>query len=94
MRLHQISFAMRQQMEGGGAMGADTLAGLAGFAPPTMHAMGLASPAPSTGASTTSPSPTCRVPSALACRGRGDGPSYPVMPLQPRPGPLDRSDVL
>ena len=42
MRLHQIAFAMRQQMEAGArsAVGADTLAGLGGFAPPTMHALG------------------------------------------------------
>ena len=42
MRLHQIAFAMRQQMEGGArrAVSADTLSGLGGFAPPTMHALG------------------------------------------------------
>jgi diacylglycerol O-acyltransferase / wax synthase len=40
MRLHQIAFAMRQQMEGGQAVGADSLAGLAGFAPPTIHSLG------------------------------------------------------
>lgn len=42
MRLHQIAFAMRQQMEGGArrAVAADALAGLGGFAPPTMHALG------------------------------------------------------
>ncbi len=42
MRLHQIAFSMRQQMEAGArrAVGADTLAGLGGFAPPTMHALG------------------------------------------------------
>jgi diacylglycerol O-acyltransferase / wax synthase len=42
MRLHQIAFAMRQQMEGGSrrAVSADTLSGLGGFAPPTMHALG------------------------------------------------------
>ena len=40
IRLHQSAFAMRQQMEGGRAVGADTLSGLGGFAPPTMHAMG------------------------------------------------------
>ena len=42
MRLHQIAFAMRQQMEGGArrAVAADTLSGLGGFAPPTMHALG------------------------------------------------------
>ena len=35
MRLHQIAFSMRQQMEGGQAVGATSLANLAGFAPPT-----------------------------------------------------------
>ncbi len=40
MRLHQIAFAMRQQMEAGQAVGATTLANLAGFAPPTLHALG------------------------------------------------------
>jgi diacylglycerol O-acyltransferase / wax synthase len=40
MRLHQIAFAMRQQMEGGQAVGAASLANLAGFAPPTLHALG------------------------------------------------------
>ncbi|HET7475589.1 MAG TPA: wax ester/triacylglycerol synthase family O-acyltransferase [Dermatophilaceae bacterium] len=40
LRLHQIAYAMRQQMEGGQAVAADSLAGLAGFAPPTLHALG------------------------------------------------------
>ncbi len=40
MRLHQIAFAMRQQMEAGQAVGASSLANLAGFAPPTLHALG------------------------------------------------------
>ena len=42
MRLHQIAFSMRQQMEGGSrrAVSAETLSGLGGFAPPTMHALG------------------------------------------------------
>ena len=42
MRLHQIAFSMRQQMETGShrAVAADTLAGLGGFAPPTMHTLG------------------------------------------------------
>lgn len=40
MRLHQIAFSMRQQVEGGRAVGASSLAGLAGFAPPTLHALG------------------------------------------------------
>jgi len=40
IRLHQIAFLMRQQVEGGQAVGADRLVGLAGFAPPTLHSMG------------------------------------------------------
>lgn len=40
IRLHQIAFAMRQQMEAGHAVGATALANLAGFAPPTLHALG------------------------------------------------------
>ena len=40
MRLHQIAFARRQQMEGGQAVGAESLAGLAGFASPTLHSLG------------------------------------------------------
>lgn len=40
MRLHQIAFAMRQQMEAGQAIGADTLSSIGGFAPPTLHALG------------------------------------------------------
>ncbi len=40
MRLHQISYAMRQQMEGGHAVGAESLASIAGFAPPTLHSIG------------------------------------------------------
>ena len=40
MRLHQIAYAMRQQMEGGHAVGAESLASIAGFAPPTLHSLG------------------------------------------------------
>ncbi|MEI2765971.1 MAG: wax ester/triacylglycerol synthase family O-acyltransferase [Dermatophilaceae bacterium] len=40
MRLHQIGYSMRQQIAGGHAVGADELVDLAGFAPPTLHAMG------------------------------------------------------
>lgn len=39
MRLHQISFTMRQQLETGRAVDAATLAGLGGFAPPGMYAL-------------------------------------------------------
>jgi diacylglycerol O-acyltransferase len=40
MRLHQIAYAMRQQIEGGRAVGAESIAGLAGFASPTLHSLG------------------------------------------------------
>jgi WS/DGAT/MGAT family acyltransferase len=40
MRLHQIAYAMRQQIEGGHAVGAAAIAGLAGFTSPTLHSMG------------------------------------------------------
>ena len=40
MRLHQIAFSMRQQVENGRAVGAERLVGLAGFAPPTLHSLG------------------------------------------------------
>ena len=40
MRLHQIAFSMRQQVENGQAVGAERLVGLAGFAPPTLHSLG------------------------------------------------------
>jgi len=39
MRLHQVSYAMRAHKESGQAVGADLIAGLAGFAPPTIHAL-------------------------------------------------------
>ncbi len=40
MRLHQISFAMRQEMENGQALGAEAIRSLGGFAPPTLHTVG------------------------------------------------------
>jgi len=40
MRLHQVSYAMKAHKETGQAVGADALVGAAGFAPPTLHALG------------------------------------------------------
>ena len=40
MRLHQVSYTMRAHQDTGRAIGADTLVGLAGFAPPTLHSLG------------------------------------------------------
>jgi len=40
VRLHQVGYAMRANLETRRAIGAERLAGLAGFAPPTLHALG------------------------------------------------------
>ena len=40
VRLHQVSYAMRANLEAQRAVSAERLAGLAGFAPPTLHALG------------------------------------------------------
>jgi diacylglycerol O-acyltransferase len=40
MRLHQVSYRMQAHKETGQAIGASALAGLAGFAPPTLHLLG------------------------------------------------------
>lgn len=40
MRLQRVSYAMRAHADGGRAVGARSLAELAGFAPPTLHALG------------------------------------------------------
>ncbi len=40
IRLHQVSYAMRAHQETGQAVAANALVGIAGFAPPTLHALG------------------------------------------------------
>jgi len=40
MRLHQVSYRMQAHKDTGQAVGAEALAGLAGFAPPTLHSLG------------------------------------------------------
>ncbi len=40
MRLHQVSYAMKAHKETGQSVGAEALVGIAGFAPPTLHALG------------------------------------------------------
>ena len=40
IRLHQIAYALREHGETGRAVSASTLVGIAGFAPPTLHALG------------------------------------------------------
>ncbi|GAA4109578.1 wax ester/triacylglycerol synthase family O-acyltransferase [Knoellia locipacati] len=84
MRLHQIAFAMRQQMEAGRAVGADTLSGLGGFAPPTMHTLaarlgGAVSRRLFNVAITNVPGPQ----HPLYVAGAQMASTYPVMPLGP-----------
>ena len=40
MRLHQVSYGMKAVKDTSQAVGADALLGIAGFAPPTLHALG------------------------------------------------------
>ncbi len=40
VRLHRVSYAMNAHKQTGQAVGAEALVGLAGFAPPTLHALG------------------------------------------------------
>ena len=40
MRLHQVAYRMQAHKDTGQAVGAEALAGLAGFAPPTLHSLG------------------------------------------------------
>jgi diacylglycerol O-acyltransferase len=40
VRLHQVSYALRAHRETGKAVAADRIAGVAGFAPTTFHALG------------------------------------------------------
>jgi diacylglycerol O-acyltransferase / wax synthase len=40
VRLHRVSYAMRAHRDSGQAVAAQALAGIAGFAPPTLHALG------------------------------------------------------
>lgn len=82
MRLHQIAFSMRQQMEAGRAVGADTLSDLGGFAPPTMHTLaarlsGAVSRRLYNVAITNVPGP--QIPLYIA--GAQMASTYPVMPL-------------
>ena len=82
MRLHQIAFAMRQQFEGGRAVRAQRLSGVAGFASPTIHS--LASRAGSAMSRRLFNVSITNVPGPQETRYLGDTPmvrAYPVMPL-------------
>ncbi|MDO5502670.1 MAG: wax ester/triacylglycerol synthase family O-acyltransferase [Actinomycetia bacterium] len=82
MRLHQIAFAMRQQYEGGRAVGAARIAGVAGFASPTIHS--LASRAGSAMSRRFFNVSITNVPGPQEARYVGESEmlrAYPVMPL-------------
>ena len=97
MRLHQIAFSMRQQMEGGSrrAVSADTLSGLGGFAPADD-----ARPRRPAGRHGLAPALQRRHhqrarPADPALRRRcPDGLDLPGHPARPRAGPLDRAHLL
>lgn len=84
VRLHQVSYALRAHSETGRAVAANRLAGVAGFAPTTFHALGSRVAAEEAGSHvnlviTNVPGP--QFPMYLA-GARMTG-TYPVPPLQP-----------
>ncbi len=84
VRLHQVSYALRAHSETGRAVAADRIAGVAGFAPTTFHALGSRVASRSAGGNvnlvvTNVPGP--QFPMYLA--GAEMVETYPVPPLQP-----------
>ena len=84
VRLHQVSYALRAHSETGRAVAANRIAGVAGFAPTTFHALGSRVAAEETGnhvnlVVTNVPGP--QFPMYLA--GARMVETYPVPPLQP-----------
>ncbi|HEY1117908.1 MAG TPA: WS/DGAT domain-containing protein, partial [Acidimicrobiales bacterium] len=83
VRLHQVSYALKAHSETGRAVAADRIAGVAGFAPTTFHALGSRVAAEeSQGVNlviTNVPGP--QFPMYLA--GAEMAETYPVPPLQP-----------
>ena len=59
VRLHQVSYSFQAHKETGRAVAANRLAGIAGFAPTTFHAIGARVAAGSCAAASSSASPTC-----------------------------------
>ncbi len=85
MRLHQVSYALKAHKETGRAVAADRLAGIRGFAPTTLHAVGarVAGGYPPRSYHllvTNVPGPQ----SSLYAVGARMCASYPVLPLAPR----------
>ena len=59
VRLHQVSYSFQAHKDTGRAVAANRLAGIAGFAPTTFHAIGSRVAAASCAAASRSRSPTC-----------------------------------
>ena len=85
VRLHQVSYALKAHKETGRAVAADRLAGVAGFAPTTFHALGSRVAADrSRAAASTWWSPTCPGRSSRCTPpARRMTETYPVPPLLP-----------
>jgi diacylglycerol O-acyltransferase / wax synthase len=84
VRLHQVSYALKAHKETGRAVAADRLAGVAGFAPTTFHALGARVAAAQSGRGfnlviTNVPGPQF----PLYAAGAQMLESYPVQPLLP-----------
>ena len=95
VRLSQVAHATRGHQESGRSVGADALARLAGFAPPTLHAMGARVAGTLTRRTfnllvTNVPGP--QVP--LYARGAKMLEMFPVVPLLHNPGAHHRPDLL
>ena len=95
VRLHQVSYALKDHRETGSAVAANKLADLPGFATSTFHAVGARVADAEAGRGhqiviTNVPGPQDPVYMA----GEPVGEVYPCIPLSGRPGPVDRRHVV
>ena len=95
VRLHQVSYALKAHKETGQAVAADRLAGVAGFAPTTFHALGsrvAAAPVPAA----LQPGDHQRARAAVPAvrRRRPDGRDLPGAAAAARARAVDRRDVV
>ena len=84
VRLHQVSYSFKAHKETGRAVAANRLAGIAGFAPSTFHAIGVARRRRDAAAASSSRHQRARPAVAALRRRRRDGAApIPVPPLLP-----------
>ena len=95
VRLHQVSYSFQAHKETGRAVAANRLAGIAGFAPATFHAIGsrVAADEMRRGAPDQHHQ-RARPAVAAVRRGRPDARDLPRPPAPARPRALDRGDVV